>query len=206
MPFEQNSYVVWREGAKSAIVCDPGFDPMSIAAVLEEHGLGLAAQLITHGHADHIAGIEALKRAFPDAPVVIGAHEAKLLVDANLNQSAKYGFPITTSPADALVDDGELFTYAGMRFLTREVPGHSPGSVVFIIQDVDPAVVLGGDVLFAGSVGRTDLDGGSFPLLASGIKQKLFVLADDTIVLSGHGPATTIGEEKRTNPFVGSGG
>jgi glyoxylase-like metal-dependent hydrolase (beta-lactamase superfamily II) len=103
------------------------------------------------------------------------------------------------------VSHGEKFEIGGFAFEVREIPGHSPGSVVFLCQEADPAFVLGGDVLFAGSVGRTDLAYGDGPLLFAGIHSRLFSLPDETRVFPGHGPPTTIGQERRTNPFVGEG-
>ncbi len=201
-PFEQNSYVLWLEGGAEALVVDPGFDPVSILEVLGGNGLSLSGQLLTHGHADHIAGIATIRQAFPDAPIIIGRNEAHLLSDPNENLSAKYGFPITAPMADRLVDDGQRLEIAGLSLLIREIPGHSPGSVAYILDQFNPWVVFGGDVLFSGSIGRTDL-GGSFETLARGIRTKLFILPDDAVVFSGHGPETTLGEEKRNNPFVG---
>jgi|SRR5579864_625442 len=201
-PFEEVSYIVWRRGRGDALVVDPGFDPEAILAVLTRNRLRLAAVLNTHGHADHIAGNASMKLSAPDAPLVIGRNEAFLLTDSTANMSAPFGQPLTSPPADRLVDDGEQIEYAGFRFEVREIPGHSPGSVVFVCSEWTPSFVLGGDVLFAGSVGRTDL-GGDGPRLASGIRAKLFTLPDDTIVYPGHGPETTIEAEKRTNPFVG---
>ena len=137
---------------------------------------------------------------------MIGEHETGKLSDPRLNLSADHGTPVTSPPADATVRDGEVYQAAGFDLLVREVPGHSSGHVVFIWQAGEPQIVFGGDVLFAGSIGRTDEKvGGSFDLLARGIHEKLFNLPDDTIVLPGHGPPTTIGEEKRSNPFVGEG-
>lgn len=201
-PFQQNAYVVRRKGATEALVVDPGFDSDSIVEEIKRNGLKIAAILNTHGHVDHIAGNAAIKAAFPEAPLLIGANEANLLIDARANLSGGFGMPIVSPPADRLVVDQESIDLAGLRLLVREIPGHSPGSVVYIIENVDPIVVLGGDVLFAGSVGRTDI-GGDFNLLKTGIRSKLFVLPENAIVLSGHGEETTIGEEKRTNPFVG---
>jgi hydroxyacylglutathione hydrolase len=199
----QNAYVVWRAGRSEALVVDPGFDAGAILSVLQRHGLRPAAILNTHGHADHIAGNAALKRAFPEAPLIIGRHEAHLLTDPDANLSAPFGLPLTSPPADLLVDDGQRLHLAGLVLGVREIPGHSPGSVVFVADEFDPPFVLGGDVLFAGSVGRTDFPGGSARQLAAGIRSKLFVLPDATVVYSGHGPETTIGAEKRSNPFVG---
>ncbi len=126
-----------------------------------------------------------------------------LLSDADANLSAPFGLQLSSPPADLLVEDGQRIDLAGFSFLVREIPGHSPGSVVFIADGFDPPFVLGGDVLFCGSVGRVDFPGGSAESLLSGIREKLFTLPDATLVLPGHGPATTIGAEKQQNPYVG---
>jgi hydroxyacylglutathione hydrolase len=201
-PFAQNCYVLWRTGRTDAIVFDPGFDPQPILDLLLREGRKPAAILNTHGHVDHIAGNAAMKAAFPDAPLVIGCNEVNLLGDPEANMSASMGLAIRSPDADRLVADGERFEAAGFFFTVREIPGHSPGSVVFICDELDPPVVFGGDVLFAGSVGRTDL-GGDFGLLRSGIHSKLFTLPETTRVYPGHGPVTTVGRERRSNPFVG---
>lgn len=201
-PFDEVCYVVWIPGRTDALVVDPGFDTRSVVSVLERHAVRPAAILNTHGHIDHIAGNRALKQAYPDAPLIIGRREADLLTNVDANLSAPFGLPLTSPPADRLVADSEVFTLAGLTFLTREIPGHSPGSVIYFCDQFDPPFVLGGDVIFAGSVGRTDL-GGDSDLLFSGIRTKLFALPDSTVIYPGHGPATTIGEEKRSNPFVG---
>lgn len=201
-PFGQISYLIWLRGQPAAVVIDPGFDTASIVRILEEHSLSLAAILNTHGHVDHIAGNASLKEAFPDAPIIIGRNEATLLDDPDANLSRPFGLSIPRSAADRLVDDGEILELAGIRFEVREIPGHSPGSVVYISHDFDPAIVFGGDVLFAGSVGRTDMGGDTRQLL-SGIQRKLFDLPDETTIFPGHGRLTTIGVEKRSNPYVG---
>ncbi len=202
-PFSQNAYVVWKPGGAEAVVVDPGFDTDSILALLARESLTPAAILNTHGHADHIAGNGTMKAAFPGSPLVIGRHDATLLTDPRTNLSAQFGMPLRSPEADRLVAEGERIDLAGLRFDVLEIPGHSPGSVAFVAVDVDPPFVLGGDVLFAGSVGRTDLAYGDGPLLLAGIRSKLFPLPDPTFVYSGHGPRTTIGRERRTNPFVG---
>lgn len=201
-PFGEMSYVLWRPGAAEALVVDPSFETGGTLALLARHRLRPAAILNTHGHVDHIAGNRALKEAFPEAPLVIGRNEAVLLSDPDLNLSAPFGMPVTSPPADRLVDDGETLELAGFTFEVREIPGHSPGSVVFVCSQFNPPFVLGGDVLFAGSVGRTDF-GGNGPQLISGIRAKLFTLPESTRVFPGHGPATTVGREKQTNPFAG---
>ena len=203
MPFAENSYIVWRDGHAEAFVIDPGFEPELILDFLKSNKLTLAAIVNTHGHVDHIAGNAALKTAFPDAPILIGEHEADFLTDAEINMSAKYGFEVLSPPADQLVKDGETITVAGIELEVREIPGHSPGHVVYIVHGMAPRWVLGGDVLFEGSVGRTDFPGGCFATLKAGIVAKLWPLPDDTLVFPGHGPTTTTGREKRMNPFVG---
>ncbi len=202
MPFEENSYVVSLPESNEALVIDPGFEPQLILDFLKEQEQSLAAILNTHGHADHISGNEAMKRAFPDAPLIIGSSEKHLLSDANANLSAPFGMPVVSPEADRLVNEGDVIEEAGIRLEVLDVPGHSPGHVVFLYRG-EPIVLFAGDVLFRESVGRTDFPGSNGQLLFDGIRQKLFVLPEDTIVYPGHGPATKIGHERRHNPFVG---
>lgn len=205
MAFEENAYVARLEGRTDCLVIDPGLEPGKILAHLDKRGLEPGAILNTHGHGDHIGGNAALKHRWPDCPLVIGHGDAPKLTDANLNLSNDFGLGITSPPADVTVKEGDTYSAAGFDLQVREIPGHSSGHVVYLWLDHDPAIVFVGDVIFAGSIGRTDFPGGSFDQLADGIHQKLFTLPDETILLAGHGPETTVGREKRTNPFVGLG-
>src|SRR5262249_28069758 len=164
----------------------------------------VAAVLNTNGHADHIGGNRDLKAAFPEAPLMIGAGDAPMLSDAELNLSAPFGLPVTSPAADRLLREGDVVEAAGIRLEVLEIPGHSPGHVVFVVRG-QPVLVFGGDVLFRGSVGRTDFPGGDAGLLFDGIRRKLFALPPDTVVYPGHGPVTKVGYERQTNPFVGQG-
>jgi glyoxylase-like metal-dependent hydrolase (beta-lactamase superfamily II) len=201
-PFAENSYLVWSDGSTEAFVVDPGYEPDLILAALDDRGLSLAAIVCTHGHCDHIAGNAALKRRYPSAPVVIGAGDAPMLTDAMRNLSGVFGLDVVSPPADRTVAEGEVLTAAGIEMEVFDVPGHSPGHVVYVLRDTSPTLVLGGDVLFRGGVGRTDFPGGSFEQLKRNIRRVLWPLPDDTVVYPGHGPVTTTGHEKRTNPFL----
>jgi glyoxylase-like metal-dependent hydrolase (beta-lactamase superfamily II) len=203
LPFEENSYVLWLPGRSDCLVVDPGLEPDKIIDELQRRRLTPAAILNTHGHSDHIAGNRDVKERWPDCPLVIGAGDAAKLTDAWQNLSAMFGVEITSPAADRLVREGDVVSAAGFELAVHEIPGHSSGHVVFVCRGLSPLVVLGGDVLFAGSVGRTDFPDGDFDALRDGIHQKLFTLPDDTVVLSGHGPPTTIGREKQGNPYVG---
>lgn len=203
-PFEENTYIAHFGGSGDCVVFDPGFEPDEIVAYLGERSLTPAAIVCTHGHSDHIAGNEALKRRWPGCPLVIGAGDAPKLTTPQLNLSAAFGLSLVSPAADRVLREGETFSAAGLELEVLEAPGHSIGHIVLVCRQVRPWRVFGGDVLFAGSIGRTDLPDGNFDDLADAIHRKLFTLPDDTIVYPGHGPATTIGREKRTNPFVGA--
>ena len=200
-PFEENTYITWEPPRKDAIVVDAGLQPDLILDFLREQGLSVAAILNTHGHADHIGGNAELKTTFPDAPLMIGAGDAAMLTDADLNLSAPFGMPVTSPPADQVLREGEIVEIGGIRLEVLEIPGHSPGHIVFVLRG-QPCLVFGGDVLFRGSVGRTDFPNSRPEVFVAGIRGKLFTLAPDTVVYPGHGPTTTVGHERKTNPYV----
>ena len=200
--FAENAFIIHLNGRTDCIVIDPSFDTLPILQYLTQNELTVSAILNTHGHTDHIVGNKDIKSQFPQAPLVIGAGDAPKLTDPQLNLSASYGLGIVSPPADQTVEHGEIIEFAGIRLETRNTPGHSSGHVVWIWHQATPVVAINGDVLFAGSIGRTDFPDGSFEILEESIRQQLYTLPDDTIVLTGHGNKTTIGQEKRMNPFV----
>lgn len=202
--FAENSYVAHLAGRTDCLVIDPGLEPEKIIAYLDGRDWTPAAILNTHGHIDHIAGNREMKRRWPNCPLVIGEGDARKLVDARANLSALFGFALTSPPADITLRDGDTYSAAGLDFDVLAIPGHSAGHVVYVWKGSDPYVAFVGDVIFAGSVGRTDFPDGDFPTLARGIRTKLFTLPHQTILYTGHGPPTTVGTERRDNPFVGA--
>ena len=200
--FAENTYILYYEGSSQCVLVDPGSDIDKLFEKLTEQRLTPHAMLITHGHSDHILGNADVKQAYPDCPVVIGHGDAYKLTDAVANLSAQYGISITSPPADVLLREGDRYSAADLEFEILETPGHSPGHIVFVLKSQSPWFVVGGDVLFQESIGRSDFPDGSAEDLIASIRDKLFVMPDDTIVLPGHGPHTTIGHEKQHNPFV----
>lgn len=202
-PYQENTYLVRRAGERDGIVIDPGFEPERLIQKIKSLDFNPVAILLTHGHVDHIAGNTALREVWPNLPILIGAGDAPMLTNPQLNLSAWGGMAIVSPPATQLLHEGDVVAFAGMTFDVRDIPGHSPGHIVYLAAGTQPLDVFGGDVLFQGSVGRTDFPGGNGRQLAAGIHAKLFTLPDDTRVHPGHGPSTTTGIEKTSNPFVG---
>jgi glyoxylase-like metal-dependent hydrolase (beta-lactamase superfamily II) len=196
--FAENTYLVVDEPAGACAVVDPGEEAGLILHKIGQTGTRAAAVWLTHAHLDHVLGVAQVATA-TGAPVWLHPGD-RPLYDAAAAQAAAFGLPappVLPAP-DYAFGVGEPVAVGGLRFDVRHAPGHSPGSVCL----VGHGVCFCGDVLFAGSIGRTDLPGGDFETLLHSIERELLSLPDDTIVYSGHGPATTIGRERRTNPFL----
>ncbi|MCF7957481.1 MAG: MBL fold metallo-hydrolase [Phycisphaerae bacterium] len=199
--YQTNCFVIRpNEQRTECLVIDPGFDAEPLVRFLKENALVPQKILLTHGHCDHIAGLELLKRQYASLPVHIGDKDAEMLTNADANLSSMMGFPLQYAPAEVQLAPGDLIDWETLHLAVLATPGHTPGSVSFYCRDA--RVVFVGDALFAGSIGRTDFPNGNSQQLLDSIRQQLFTLPDETIVYSGHGPETTIGHEKRTNPFL----
>lgn len=201
-PFEQNCMIVKCTATNKAAIIDPGGDADRILDAVKQFGVDVEKIVLTHGHLDHVGGVKDLVAAL-HVPVE-GPHIAdKDLLEHAEESARKYGFPagdMKNAWSDRYVSEGETMTVGNLTFDILFVPGHSPGSVVYVSREAPIAFV--GDVIFQGSIGRTDFPGCDHDALITGIKTKLFVLADSFTCLPGHGPATTVGEERRNNPFV----
>ena len=199
-PFATNCFVVAVEGETECWIIDASFEPQPMIDYVRNNKLEPSRILLTHAHADHIAGLDELKSAFPKAVVAIHPDEVSWLSDPIANLSASQGLSLTPGPSDETIDHDQLLTLANRTWRVIHVPGHSPGSVCFY-SDTD-GVAISGDALFAGSIGRTDFPTSDHDALIEAIQSRLYTLPDNTAVLPGHGPQTTIGREKSSNPFV----
>lgn len=199
-PFEQNCTLLWCEQTRHGAVVDPGGDIPRILAAITEEGITVDKLLVTHGHIDHAgAAAELAKRL--NVPIEGPHAEDAFLLDELPRQSQRYGFPLAESfTPNRWLKDGDSVEVGEEVLEVLHTPGHTPGHVVFF----DPAanLALVGDVLFRGSIGRTDFPRGDFNTLISSIREKLFPLGDDVAFISGHGPMSTFGNERRSNPFL----
>lgn len=201
-PFEQNCTLFWCENTRQAVVIDPGGDIERILRVLEDEKLTLAKILVTHGHIDHAGGVAALVER-TGVPVEGPHEEDRFWIDGMPQQSKMFGFPdVESFEPDRWLHDGDTVTVGDEHFKVIHTPGHTPGHVVFVHEGARLAIV--GDVLFAGSIGRTDFPRGDHQTLIRSIREKLFPLGDDITFIPGHGPTSTFGEERERNPFVGA--
>ena len=195
--FQENCYLLREAGRPDGVIVDPGEEAERFLREAAARKLTIKEIWLTHAHIDHIMGVDAVRRA-TGAPIYLHPDD-RPMYEGLVQQGRLFGIEVTPAPPpDRTLQHGQRLTLGTTPIEVRHVPGHSPGHVVF----VGPGLVLGGDVLFQGSIGRTDLIGGDLPTLLTGIREQLFSLSDETIVYPGHGPATTIGRERATNPFL----
>ncbi|ABC32390.1 Zn-dependent Hydrolase, including glyoxylases [Hahella chejuensis KCTC 2396] len=199
-PFVQNCTVLWCEKTRQAAVVDPGGDLAKIEAVLSRNGLTLEKVLLTHAHIDHAGGTAELAEAH-EIPIEGPEYEDKFWIDALPQQSMMFGFPTAKQfTPDRWLNEGDEVSVGEETLQVLHCPGHTPGHVIFFHQGARLALV--GDVLFNGSIGRTDFPKGDHATLIQSIKTKLWPLGDDVSFIPGHGPMSTFGAERKTNPFV----
>jgi glyoxylase-like metal-dependent hydrolase (beta-lactamase superfamily II) len=201
-PFQQNCALIWDEATKRGVVVDPGGDVDRIAQAVQQAGIAVERILLTHGHLDHAGGAAELAQAL-GVPIE-GPHRADaFLLDALPEQGAKYGMECRAVTPGRWLEEGDSVAIAGHDFAVLHCPGHTPGHVVFVNAALGFALV--GDVLFQGSVGRTDFPYGDHGALIAAIREKLFPLGDDIQFICGHGPGSTFGAERQSNPYAGEG-
>jgi hydroxyacylglutathione hydrolase len=199
-PFGTNCYVVHAPPDPACWIVDAGYGPAPMIERIREAGLRPERILLTHAHVDHIGGLTEVRRAFPGVPTAIHPAERDWLGDPTLNLSAAMGDPFTAAPAEESLEEGQTLTLAGAEARVLHTPGHSPGGVTLVLDGSEAALV--GDTLFAGSIGRFDFPTSDQDRLFASIRDKLYALPDAFTAHPGHGPPTTIGREKRSNPFV----
>ena len=198
--FGENAYLAVCGSTGAAVVIDPGADSPRIAATISAEKLDVRAILVTHAHIDHVDGLAELRRVVPTAPIWLHP-EALGMYRAMPNQAARFGLDLAPlpEPTDWFVP-GESFDFGACSLDVRFTPGHAPGHVTLV--EAEAGVAFVGDVVFHGSIGRTDLPGGDLKTLMKSIRQEILTLPDDTVLYSGHGPPTTVGTERVGNPFL----
>lgn len=194
-----NTYLVYDENSMEGFLVDPGAYNSGVSDKIKDLGIDIRYIILTHGHADHIMGVEGFKNDFPGAELVANINEKGMLNDRVLNMSVQFGDP-TEIDADIYVDDGDTMDVGGMHLEFLFTPGHSPGGMCIYIPD--EKTLFSGDTLFQSSIGRTDFPGCSFEALKQSIHEKLWPLPEDTSVFPGHMGPTNIGFEREHNPFV----
>lgn len=199
-PFQQNCTLLWDDETKKGAIVDPGGDLDRIEAAIAEIGMVPEKILLTHGHIDHAGGAAALRERLGGIPIEGPHANERPLLDNLEKQGEAYGMEARAVVPDRWLDEGDTVSVAGHTFEVLHCPGHSPGSVVLVNRPQHFALV--GDVLFSGSIGRTDLPLGNHEALMSSIRTKVMALPDDFAFICGHGPTSTIGKERRTNPFL----
>ena len=197
-PLETNCYVL--RGERDCWIVDPGLGSAPVIERLGRTGAAPSRILLTHGHGDHIAGVAAVRAAFEHVRLSCPKGDADMLSDPEANMSAAFGLAISVGPPDDRVAPGEVLTLDAAQWLALDTSGHTPGGLSYYAAQA--GAVLTGDALFAGSIGRTDIPGASAARLLRNIRRELLALPDSTRVLPGHGPESTIGIERATNPFL----
>lgn len=197
-------YIVSNEQSREAIVIDPGGDTKIIIDYLKKNNLKPLLLINTHGHGDHIGGNLEMKEAFPEIEICIHADDEDMLTLPSKNLSFLGGVLYKSPPAEHVLQHGDVIGIDGCKFKVLHTPGHTPGGICLLSTngEANPSVLFSGDTLFAQGIGRTDLPGGSYEKLMKSIRDKILTLPDDTVVYPGHGPSTTVAEEKATNPFI----
>ena len=202
-PYQTNCFVVTPDNPSAGMPCwivDCGFEPEELLEWIELQRLRPSAILLTHAHVDHIAGVDQALSRFGRLPLSIHRAEGEFCSDAMLNLSGLFGLPITCTAPDQLLDDGNVLKLADSSWRVWHTPGHSPGGACFVHDDSKQAIV--GDTLFAGSIGRFDFPTSNVDDLRNSIQNVLMKWPDETVIFPGHGPKTTIGRERKTNPYV----
>ena len=191
--YQTNAYLAYDEKSKKGFLVDPGTYSETLMDIIESEKIDIEYIVLTHGHLDHIGGVEKFTEKLGNPKLVAGKKEAEMLKDPRLNMTNDISLE-----ADIWVKEGDTLQCGNMTFEFYETPGHTKGGIIFLIDDV----LFAGDTIFCESIGRTDLEGGSFEEIAESIKTKIYTLPDETQILPGHMGTTTVGHEKKHNPFV----
>jgi len=198
--FATNCYIVREtEYAKECLIIDPGFSPEPLIEILQQNNWKPQRIILTHGHCDHIAGVKVLRETFGSLPVSISTGDQTMLTNDKENLAWMTGGLLKLDEPEDILNPGDIIKLGDLELKILPTPGHTPGGISFYCEKT--SIVFVGDALFAGSIGRTDFPNGDTDALLNGIREQIFTLPEQTTVYTGHGPATTVGAEKKTNPF-----